>query len=245
MSDRYLLLRLAGDLLRRPGAERALDNEGIGTIHREASRLAGAPVAESSSLARVRFADRLAEAGLLVRVQRDLYANLAAVPVVHPNEIACRLRDGARVGLHTVLGELGISHNPSRVVTAIIPASSRSIGAPRRQSTPFGDYRFLAMRDDAFLAGEAEDREDTSSRYPRATPERAFCDWIYLSSQKGRGNLEGPPLDVDVDGLDMERLTRLGVAMGVSEQLERWLERRAEAAKDDESEEKYSRSLGF
>lgn len=245
MSASHLQFRAAGDILRRTGAVRVLDGEAVGAILVESARIVGLDRPAGGSVARTRFADRMVKSGLLVRVQKDLYANLVANPVVHPNEVASRLRDGAVVGLHTVLGELGIAHNPSRIVTAVIPESSGSIGSPLRLETGFGDYRFIPMRDEAFYAGAEADRLASGYRYPRSTPERAFCDWVYLSVVKGRESLPSPPLDMEVDDLDMGRVERLASALGISEPVARWLERRAEVSADEEATEKFSRSLGF
>jgi len=72
------------------------------------------------------------------------------------------------------------------------------------------EYRFHVMParllDDE--AGGVEDRMDLDVLYPRASPEKALLDWIYLGASP-RTKLAPPPLDVDFAGLDKRRLKRL------------------------------------
>lgn len=245
MAEQHLILRVAGDLLRSSEARRVLDREGVAALYDEAVRISGGEGSIPSNQTTTRFADRLIASGLLSRVQRDLYANRAIEPAVQPNELTPKLRDGAVVGLYTVLGEIGIAHNPSRVVTALMPASSRSIGLKRRVETPVGDFRFIGISEEIFFAGSEADRLDPIFSYPRATPERAFCDWIYLAAQRGPGKIASPPLDLAAEELDQDRVGRLADAMGVRGYVEAWMAQRAIFLEDEEAAEKFSQKLGF
>jgi hypothetical protein len=63
------------------------------------------------------------------------------------------------------------------------------------------EFRFHSMPtrllDDR--AGEPEDRLDLDVRYPRASAEKAFLDWLYLGESE-YSKIAGPPLAVDQCG---------------------------------------------
>jgi hypothetical protein len=66
---------------------------------------------------------------------------------------------------------------------------------------------------------ELEDRMDLDVKYPRATPEKALLDWLYLGASR-YSKIAGPPLDLELERLDASRLRRLARAMGL---LRNWL----------------------
>jgi Protein of unknown function (DUF2397) len=72
-------------------------------------------------------------------------------------------------------------------------------------------------------AGELEDRMDLDFKYPRATPEKALLDWIYLGAS-ARTKIAGPPFDIDADRLKKARLQRLSKAMSLQSQRKTYLE---------------------
>jgi len=87
------------------------------------------------------------------------------------------------------------------------------------------EFRFHAMPA-RFLdehAGDLEDRLDLDFKYPRATPEKALLDWIYLGAST-RTKIAGPPFDIDADRLKKARLQRLAKAMSLESQLKAYLE---------------------
>lgn len=63
-------------------------------------------------------------------------------------------------------------------------------------------------------AGRLEDVQDLRYAYPRATPERALLDWIYLGASP-RSRLAPPPGDIRLKGMNSVRLGRLAKAMGI------------------------------
>jgi hypothetical protein len=75
-------------------------------------------------------------------------------------------------------------------------------------------------------AGALEDCFDLDVSYPRATPEKALLDWIYLGASP-RTKLSGPPLDIDLAKLNMARLRRLAKAMGLGTALASYLARKS------------------
>jgi len=131
------------------------------------------------------------------------------------------------VSLQTVLGDAFVSNNYSDIVTCVVPirdgvaASSRPVKAERIE------FRFHAMPI-RFLderAGALEDRLDLDVAYARATPEKALLDWIYLGASP-RTKLSGPPLDIELDKLNMPRLRRLAKAMGLGIAIAGYLSRK-------------------
>jgi hypothetical protein len=153
------------------------------------------------------------EAGVLRPVTRGLYLNQLARPQPTAAEAADFVRCGAIVSLQTVLGDAGITNSYSDIVT-----SSRSVVANGVE------YRFHAMP--ARLldaeAGDLEDRMDLDVLYPRASPEKALLDWIYLGGSP-RTKLASPPLNIDLEPLDKRRLKRLADRMKLSKPLAEYL----------------------
>jgi hypothetical protein len=66
---------------------------------------------------------------------------------------------------------------------------------------------------------------DPEVKHPRATPEKALLDWIYLG-ESPRTKTAGPPLDTDLDRIDKWRLRRLAKAMELIQPLNTYLERK-------------------
>ena len=81
--------------------------------------------------------------------------------------------------------------------------------------------QFLDERADAL-----EDRLDLDVVYARATPEKTLLDWIYFGASP-RTKLSGPPLDIELDKLNMPRLRRLAKAMGFGTALAGYLSRKS------------------
>lgn len=204
-----------------PGAPRVLTSAML-------ARLGGEPV---SPRTHDRSIARLVAAGLLVRVQRGLFLNPLAQPPAVTDEAVPFLAPGAIVSLQRALGACGVTNNPSRVVTAVVPIQPGlpppSLGEIR---TRCGVFRFHGIQSSVLFAGAPEDRLLDASRrpipgsVPYATPEQALVDWIYLSTTP-HGGLPPPPRgDVDVTLIDAARLARLALAAGVEEAAARWLD---------------------
>ena len=217
--------------------------------HDQAPRFIGVPWVERSlgvdvagAMATVRAL--LAESTLSLCGER-IFANRLAKPDVHPNEMVAHYGPGTYASLHTVLGEHGIANNPSRTVYAV-RARDPGVGVTDvRLRSGLGSYRLLAMPRDVMEAGEERDRLEAGGRYLRATPERALCDWIWFTTDAGRRSLTPPPLDLDLDELDADRIGRLSEAMGIAGPVRDWLDRHAVAREDAEVSEQVSIALGF
>ncbi|MGH8138874.1 MAG: hypothetical protein ACREVV_11890 [Steroidobacteraceae bacterium] len=167
------------------------------------------------------------DAGILRPVTRGLYLNQLARPQPTAAEAACFVRSGAIVSLQTVLGEAGITNSYSDIITSVLPVRGRIAQSSRSVVTNGIEYRFHAMParllDDE--AGDVGDRMDLAVLYPRASPEKALLDWIYLGDSP-RTKLAQPPLDIDIARLDNRRLKRLANRMKLSKQLGQYLARK-------------------
>ena len=164
--------------------------------------------------------------GGLQPVQRGLYLNrfrhgpprLAdAIPWLHRDAV---------VSLNTVLGDAGVLNNPSNVVTAIVPLDP---GFPPphlgRRRTRAGTFHFFGMPRRVLEAGPVPDRLEPADRHahPRATPEKALIDWLYLGhSPRSRRSLP-PRDDIDLELLNLPRLRRLARAAGLYDLMNSWL----------------------
>jgi hypothetical protein len=135
------------------------------------------------------------------------------------------LRPGAIVSLQTVLGDAGIWNNFTDWVTAVVPISRRyttqSLG---RLETSGGVFVFRGLPESILEAGRDEDRLVANVSYRRATPEAALLHWLYLSNSP-RSRMSTPPLDLDLELLNRQKLKRLAGAMGLSELLNSFLPR--------------------
>jgi hypothetical protein len=164
------------------------------------------------------------DAGVLRPVTRGLYLNQLARPQPTAAEAAGFIRSGAIVSLQTVLGEAGVTNGYSDIVTSVVPLRGRVAPSSRPVIANGIEYRFYAMplrlMDEE--AGALDDRMDLDALYPRASPEKALLDWIYLGNSP-RTKLAPPPLDIDVTRLRMPRLRRLADRMHLSAQLQEYL----------------------
>lgn len=165
--------------------------------------------------------------GVLRPVTRGLYLNQIARPTPAIAEAASFIRSGAIVSLQTVLGDSGITNSYSDIITSVLPIHAGHASSSRTVHAGKTEFRFHAMpvRLLSEKAGAQDDRMDLDAQYPRATPEKALIDWIYLGASP-RTRLAGPPLDIDLDRLDLSRLTRMAKYMELVVELKAYLARK-------------------
>jgi hypothetical protein len=171
-----------------------------------------------------RWLQTLVSVGKLQPVTRGVYLNRYSGPTVHAAEAAQYLRRGAVVSLAWVLERSGALNNFGDTVTCLVPLAKG--WAPPKvgdQLTAAGPFRFYAMPQHILLAGSRriDDVQDLKYGYPRATPERALMDWVYLGSS-ARSRLPLPPLDIDLHEMSLGRLRRLAKAMGTEDAWAAW-----------------------
>jgi hypothetical protein len=164
-------------------------------------------------------------ANRLRRVVRGLFLNRLITPPPSLCEAAVWLRPGAVISLQTVLGDSGVWNNYTEWVTAVVPLSSRyttpSLG---RVETGGGTFVFRGVPERVLETGAENDRLVAGVEYRRATPEAALLHWLYLSDSP-RSRMSTPPLDLDLDALDLKRLRRLAKGMCLDANLAIWRER--------------------
>jgi hypothetical protein len=219
--------RLAGALA-DPGAPPVLPRDLLRRFARSARE--GQAVPESTLTWWIRNA---AATGQLQAVQRGLYLNRFRNP---PGQLADAIsffhRDGV-VSLNTVLGDVGVLNNPSRIVTAVVPIDA-GFPAPKlgRRRSLAGTLHFYGMPRRILEAGTLADRLEPSRRFEhlRATPEKALLDWLYLGRSSRSRRTPPPPDDIDMDLLDQRRLRRLAKAAQLVDALARWREGRCRFA---------------
>lgn len=172
------------------------------------------------------------EIGGLIKIGRNLYANMLAVPKLSVNEIAQHLHPGSVVSVHSALTHAGALNNPSRVVTACIPMSKFGWRGGMRSEveTPLGNLWFFRMPEEAVICPDLP-RSDVLVQdvsYPMATPEKALLDWIYMGNSPRINAAHGlggfPPLDIDINVMDKRRLKRIAESMGMVDLLKEWQE---------------------
>lgn len=145
------------------------------------------------------------------------------------------------VSLQTVLGEAGITNNFPDVVTSVVPHEPGRVPSVRPVKAADIEFRFHSMPARLLndRAGELEDRMDLDVKYPRATPEKALLDWIYLGESR-YSRIAGPPLDVEIECLSGPRLRRLARSMDLTGQLQAWQARKKQYNLDPDVRENAS-----
>jgi hypothetical protein len=145
------------------------------------------------------------------------------MPPAELAEAATWLRPGCIVSLQTVLGDSGAWNNYTSMVTAVVPfGSDRSRPSLGTRSTNAGQFQFRGIPEALLNIGKASDRLANVTGYLRATPEAALLHWIYLAASS-HSNLSVPPLDIDLDEINIPRLNRLAKAMGIGNELDVWM----------------------
>lgn len=162
------------------------------------------------------FVEQAIQFDFLKVARHGIYLNLKAWPTPSMAEVSPRMRPGAIVSLHTVLGEAGIINNYSAQVHCVVPINDFG-GRPNVGDVTAKDgtvFNFNAIKASVLEAGDEIDRLVPLLPYDRATPEAALVHWIYLASNH-RSKIMEPDTQCDLSSIDMERLERLSDAAGV------------------------------
>ncbi len=183
-----------------------------------------------------RWIKKATDAGKLTYVSRGTYLNNQALPRPDFAEAAQFVRQGAIVSLQTVLSDIGALNNPYPVITALLPLSqfvSPKLGRTRLVNQSF---HFYGMPVGLLNTGTETDGLDGTARYPRATPERALLDWLYLA-RSSKSSFSAPPMDIDLSWIHQSRFNRLLKAMdtrapGIKQYWETWNSRWKQYSRD-------------
>ena len=205
-------------LLAEPTALRVLDTASIIQLARNVRRDISKPSVD-------RWIQEAVSANRLLRVVRGMFLNRLITPPAQRCEAAVWLRPGAIISLQTVLGDSGVWNNYTEWVTAVVPLSptytTPSLG---RVETGAGTFVFRGVPELVLETGAENDRLVAVLDYRRATPEAALLHWLYLSGSP-RSRMSTPPLDLDLDALDLRKLKRLAIGMHLDANLSGWRDR--------------------
>lgn len=183
-----------------------------------------------------RWMQEAVQAGKLKKVRAGIFLNAAGHANVSPAVAAGFIRRSAVPGLSWVLEQNWILNNFGDVITCTVPmAPGLQVPNLSAVKTPFGTFQFRALpwrlhEPDGL---PVEDWRDNRYAHPRATPEKAFCDWLYLGASP-RSSLRAPPVDLEWDKLNKARLRRIVRAMDIKPAFEAWLLKKRQYDQDPE-----------
>ncbi len=171
-----------------------------------------------------RWLDNAVTSGKLKRIRAGLYLNAMGNQDVSPAAAAGHIRRGAIPSLAWVLEQNWLLNNFGDTITCTLAFTT---GEPPPSTaavvTPLGTFRFHAIpwriREPAGVPVGAW--MDERFAHPRATPEKAFADWLYLANSP-HSKLRPPPLDMEFDRLDLGKLRRIVKAMDIDPALATW-----------------------
>lgn len=171
-----------------------------------------------------RWLQEALQAGKLRKVRAGIFLNAAGSANVSPAAAASFIRRSAVPSLSWVLEQNWLLNNFGDVITCTVPMAP-GLPVPNLSAvkTPYATFQFRALpwRLHELAALPVQDWRDNRYAHPRATPEKAFCDWLYLG-QSPRSSLRTPPLDLEFEKLNQARLRRIVAAMNLKPGLAAW-----------------------
>lgn len=189
-----------------------------------------------------RWVHEAIQAGKLRKVRAGIFLNAAGNASVSPAAAAGLIRRSAVPSLSWVLEQNWILNNFGDVITCTVPmAAGLQVPNLSAVKTPYGSFQFRALpwRLHEPESLPVQDWRDNRYAHPRATPEKAFCDWLYLG-QSPRSPLRTPPLDLEFQNFNKARLRRLVAAMGIHQCFDAWLTKKQLYDRDPEVQENTS-----
>jgi hypothetical protein len=181
-----------------------------------------------------RWVDEAVESGKLLRVRRGVFLNPMGNRRVHAAAAATYIRRNAVPSLSWVLEQDWLLNNFSDVVTCTVPmAPGIKLINVAPVKTEHGWFRFhtLPWRIHEPDVLPAEDWRDNRVDYPRATPEKAFADWLYLA-RSPRSWLKRPPYDLEFAELNKKRLARIIKALSLEDIYQEWVAKKNQYDQD-------------
>ena len=192
-----------------------------GMLWNEASSTAAPPSRPTFE----RWLAKACASGWLRRVRNGLFLNAAGNKSVSAAAAAGYIKQTAVPSLAWVLEQDWILNNMGDVITCVVSLTP-GLPVPNLSpvKTPLGEFRFRALPWHVYELDTLDvlDWRDSRFAHPRATPEKALCDWLYLAASP-RSSMHPPPLDLEAERLDADRLQRVAGAMSIQEHLDEWL----------------------
>lgn len=189
-----------------------------------------------------RWIHEAVQAGKLRKIRSGIFANAAGNSGVSPAAAVGHIRRSAVPSLSWVLEQNWILNNFGDVITCTVPmAPGMQTPNVSKVKTPYGTFHFRAIprRLHELDALPVADWRDNRFAHPRATPEKAFCDWLYLG-QTPRSSLRFPPLDLEFKKFNKPRLRRIVSAMDIKQVFDDWLLKKQLYDNDPEVQENAS-----
>jgi len=180
------------------------------------------------------WVDEAVESGKLLRVRRGVFLNPMGNRRVHAAAAATYIRRNAVPSLSWVLEQDWLLNNFSDVVTCTVPmAPGIKLINVAPVKTEHGWFRFhtLPWRIHEPDTLPVEDWRDNRVDYPRATPEKAFADWLYLA-RSPRSWLKRPPYDLEFAELNKKRLARIIKALSLEDIYLEWIAKKNQYDQD-------------
>lgn len=168
------------------------------------------------------------------KVRAGIFLNAAGNASASPAAAAGFIRRSAIPSLARVLEQNWILNNFGDVITCTVPmAPGLQVPNLSAVKTPCGRFQFRALpwRLQEPDSLPVDDWQDNRYAHPRATPEKALCDWLYLGASP-RSPVGMPPLDLELDKLNKARLRRIAGTMGIKPVFEAWLSRKQHCDQD-------------
>jgi hypothetical protein len=181
-----------------------------------------------------RWVDEAVESGKLLRVRRGVFLNPMGNRRVHAAAATTYIRRNAVPSLSWVLEQDWLLNNFSDVVTCTVPmAPGIKLINVAPVKTEHGWFRFhtLPWRIHEPDTLPVEDWRDNRVDYPRATPEKAFADWLYLA-RSPRSWLKRPPYDLEFAELNKKRLARIIKALSLEDIYLEWIAKKNQYDQD-------------
>jgi hypothetical protein len=181
-----------------------------------------------------RWVDEAVESGKLLRVRRGVFLNPMGNRRVNAAAAATYIRRNAVPSLSWVLEQDWLLNNFSDVVTCTVPmAPGIKLINVAPVKTEHGWFRFhtLPWRIHEPDTLPVEDWRDNRVDYPRATPEKAFADWLYLA-RSPRSWLKRPPYDLEFAELNKKRLARIIKALSLEDIYQEWVAKKNQYDQD-------------
>jgi hypothetical protein len=181
-----------------------------------------------------RWVDEAVESGKLLRVRRGVFLNPMGNRRVNAAAAATYIRRNAVPSLSWVLEQDWLLNNFSDVVTCTVPmAPGIKLINVAPVKTEHGWFRFhtLPWRIHEPDTLPVEDWRDNRVDYPRATPEKAFADWLYLA-RSPRSWLKRPPYDLEFAELNKKRLARIIKALSLEDIYLEWIAKKNQYDQD-------------